>query len=273
MLERLLTHRGTELAQLAAASGVAEPELRALIAGAAPGESQLRALAPALGFHAADLFVIADTPVPEDLTPLDPNAGGAVASLLEIMMSLPPERRRRVHRLMAEMPREPRPQDVPETPQRLFGLTRRSVGAPLVTMLVVNRNLRSHTAYVAAFLTRERMYLSRVTYPMIASGVSPLRPELIMGFATVLGIPAGDLAALTGIALPDEPVRDDPLAAELARLLWDLRRLSSTQTRQLVEEAKSMLVRVPDGASMKEWIRIIHVPGQGWLGGRRAPGE
>jgi hypothetical protein len=40
-----------------------------VIDGALPGDSLLRALAPALGFHAADLFVVADVPLPDDLLP------------------------------------------------------------------------------------------------------------------------------------------------------------------------------------------------------------
>ena len=69
LLARLLKHRGTDITWLSAACGVAEPEIRPVIDGAAPDESLLRALAPALGFHTADLFVMADVPVPEDLAP------------------------------------------------------------------------------------------------------------------------------------------------------------------------------------------------------------
>lgn len=54
-----------------------------MIDGALPSGSQLRALAPALGFHAADLFVIADVPLPEDLAPLDRAAGEVIRSLVK----------------------------------------------------------------------------------------------------------------------------------------------------------------------------------------------
>jgi hypothetical protein len=158
LLARLLEHRGTGLTHLAAASGIAEPELRSLIDGTAPGESQLRDLAPALGFHTADLFVIAHVPVPEDLTPLDPAAGREAARLLRTVMDLPPDRRRRIHRLVEEMPQQPRPAADPAHPPReTFHPDLGGAGAMLVTMLWANRNLGAGTAEAMDYLTRGRI--------------------------------------------------------------------------------------------------------------------
>lgn len=56
----------------------------------------------------------------------------------------------------------------------------------------------------------------------------------------MLGIPAGDLAALTSITLPEEPHTTEPTAADMADLIWDLRRLTADQVRHVVEAAASM---------------------------------
>jgi hypothetical protein len=59
LLARLLRHRGTDITWLSASCGVGEPEIRSVLDGAPPDESQLHALAPALGFHRAfDNYVL-----------------------------------------------------------------------------------------------------------------------------------------------------------------------------------------------------------------------
>jgi hypothetical protein len=274
LLDRLLTRRGTDLARLAASSGIAEAGLHTLIDGTAPSDAQLRTLAPALGFHAADLFVIANVPVPEDLTPLDPTAGRIAAHLMDTMWALPPDQRRRVHRLVAELPQEPRPDVEPGAARaRTFDQCRNGLAAMPVTMLWANRNLGPRIAHVVTRLTRGRMYLSIATYPGMANHRAPLRPEWVAGFATALGIPVGDLAALIGVPLPDEPLRDDPLAAELAGLLWNVRRLTASQTTLVRAEVDAMLVPVPEGAPDHEWNRVFHAGDGTWWGAPRTPGE
>ncbi|MGW7381719.1 hypothetical protein [Streptomyces sp. NPDC054794] len=49
------------------------------------------------------------------------------------------------------------------------------------------------------------------------------------GFATALGISAGGLAAIIGVELPESPRPDDLLAAEMAGLLSNCRRLTAAQ--------------------------------------------
>ncbi|MFD1663029.1 hypothetical protein ACFSL4_33895, partial [Streptomyces caeni] len=70
LLTRLLNNRRVDVAWLSSASGIPETELRSVLAGTPPLSSQLDVLAPALGFHATDLHVIADVAVPGTLTPL-----------------------------------------------------------------------------------------------------------------------------------------------------------------------------------------------------------
>jgi hypothetical protein len=274
LLTRLLKHWGTSIAWLSTSSGVAESEVRSLIDGAVPDESQLHALAPALGLHAADLFVIADVPLPEALTPLDRAAGDVISNLVHIMMALPSDQRLRIHRLVGQLPQQSRPRNEPTRALRTYDQREAGFGAMLVSMLCGNRNLHApgNAAKTVAMLTRGRMYLSAATYPMIGYGRARLHSDWVVGFATTLSIPAGDLAALTGIESPDEPLRDDPLASEMAELIWDFRRLSAAQAKHVLDEARAMLVVVPDDGSDREWNRIFHQH-DNWWGAPRTAGE
>jgi hypothetical protein len=256
---------------LSSSSCVAESEIRAVIDGAVPGESLLRALAPALGFHAADLFVMADVPLPGDLAPLDPAAGDVISSLVHAMMALPPGQRLRIHQLVGELPQQPRVRDEPVKPRWAFNQKEAGFGAMLVSMLLHNRNLQGPVAAAktVTIVTRGGMYLSASTYMVIGHGRTSVRPERLAGFATVLGIPAGDLAAITGIDLSGQPHRDDPLASEMADLIWNLRRLSAVQAKRVLREARAMLVPVPGDAPEEEWNRVYHQHGV-WWGAPRA---
>jgi hypothetical protein len=274
MLTRLLEHRRSSIAELSASSGVAESGLRPVVDGTPPNASQLYALAPVLGFHAADLFVIADVALPEDLTPLDRAAGDVISDLVNVMMALPPDRRLPIHRLIAELPQQPRSRNQPVKPLRTYDQREGGFGAMLVSMLCDNRNLHCSTnlAKTIAMLTRGRMYLSAPTYVAIGRARSFLRSDLVVGFATALGIAAGDLAAVIGVELPDEPLRDDPLASEMAQLIWDFRRLSAAQAAHVLDEAEAMLEVVPDDGSEREWNRV-HRQNYQWWGAPRTVGE
>lgn len=273
MLARLLRHRGADLAWLSASSGVTVPAIRSVIEGAPPGEPQLRALASAFGFRAADLFVMADVALPEDLTPLDPAAGDVISSLVKTLTALPPGQRLRIYQFAGELPREPRPRNAPVKSTRTFSQREAGCGAMLLSMLCGNRNLHPlDAAKTVAMLSRGRMYLSASTYLRIGHGRTPVRPEWLAGFAAVMGIPVGDLAAVTGIGLPGGPVRDHLLAPEMAELIWNLRRLSAAHARHLHDEAKAMLVPIPDGATDEEWNRVYHQHGV-WWGAPRTDGE
>lgn len=268
LLTRLLRHRRVDLAWLASASGIPEADLRSVSEGAPPLASQLDALAPALGFHTADLYVIADVQVPAALTAGDPAAGSGIVSLLRVTMALPPDQRNRVHQLVAELPREPcdRPGALPSTYSRQDS----GAGALLVNLLRGNRNLHSVAAAAKALavLTDGRVYLSVSTIHAIGRGRVTPTPEWAAGFAATLGIPPGDLAALTGVELCRPSWSDDPLEAEMARLLWNCRHLTAAQAEHAHAEATSMLVAVPDGAPDEEWNRVFRRRGT-WWGARR----
>lgn len=251
---------------MSASSTVAESEICSVLDGGPADEPLLHALASALGFHAADLFVIADVSVPEDLAPLDREAGAEIDRLLHTMLALPVEQRLKIHRLIEQLPQVARPAVDHAKPPRSFDLETAGFGAMLLSLLCSNRNLHSPAAAATtvASLTHGHMYLSASTYMGIAHGHVRLRPEWVLHIATVLGIPAGDLAAITGIDIGDARVSDSSLAAEMAEMIWNLRRLSAPQARKVREQAESMLVIVPEDGPENRWTRLYHVRGIWW---------
>src|SRR5262249_34795689 len=107
LLTRLLNRRQTDIAWLASACGIPEGELRAVTNGASPPPSQLEVLAATLGFHTADLFVIAGLSVPEPFQPCEPTAGHDLWRLIEVMMALPADQRTHVRETAEQLPQLP----------------------------------------------------------------------------------------------------------------------------------------------------------------------
>ncbi|WNM29290.1 hypothetical protein RKE30_02175 [Streptomyces sp. Li-HN-5-11] len=253
LLTRLLSNRRVDVAWLSSTSGIPETELRSVVSGMPPLASQLDDLASALGFHAADLYVIADVPGPEALTPRDPAAGSAIADLLRITMALPSDQRAHIHRLVDQLPLELK--ERPSAPPFMYDQQEAGFGAMLANLLCGNRNLHSLTAAAKtlALLTEGRVHLAASTISGIGRGRVPLTPDRVAGFATALGIPAGDLAAITGVALRESSRPDDPLAAEMARLLWNCRRLTTAQVGRVRDKAEALRValRVADSRGQR----------------------
>lgn len=129
-----------------------------------------------------------------------------------------------------------------------------------------HRNLRSLTAAakILALVTKGRVYLAASTVSGIGRGRIALTVDRVAGFATGFGIPGGDLAAVTAVELREKSGPDDPLAAEMARLLWNCRSLTTAQVEYVRDEADSMLVAVPDGAPGADWNLIRHHHGRWW---------
>jgi hypothetical protein len=87
-----------------------------------------------------------------------------------------------------------------------------------------------------------------------------LTPDLLAGFAVMLGIPVGDLAALGDVRLPNGGVPAHSVPADMAVLIWEVRRLTAEQVRQVLDEANSM---------SRGWRNISRAspeghPGRGW---------
>ena len=238
LLARLMDHHGFDAGSLSKAAGVAESEIGGVLDGTPPSPPLLRSLAPALGLRTPDLFVIATVPVPEDLAPLDPEAGAIVKGLVWDVTHLPPDERSHILQLARSLPQEARTQ--PPADAQVLARFEPTFGAVLVAMLRDNRNLPTwgHTTMVISALTDFRMCLSSVTVIQIAGMPRMQKPKWLAGLATTLGIPIRDISALTGIDLPDDPV--DPAVAGLADLLWEARRLTAYQVRSLRSHARAL---------------------------------
>lgn len=215
MLASLLDHRELSAQELADCAESTADEVRAVLAGESPGEGLLRRLAPALGFHAVDLFILAGRAVPDDLAPLDATAVKWAATMVTDAVRLPEARRRELLQMIRSLPQEERRSSF--APKPLMPLAD-GPGACVIRMLQY-RNLNwMGIARTLAFVTPT--YLSAATYGVIGSGRKELTPRLVTDFAALLGIDACELAALTGVSLREVPPPPSPEAVDAAALLW-----------------------------------------------------
>ncbi|MFJ8663534.1 hypothetical protein [Streptomyces sp. NPDC093795] len=224
------THRN-----LSARAGVPGSELQAVLDGASPRPPLLRRLAPALKLRTADLFVIAGTPVPDELAPLDIKAGSQIPPLAKYALPLPSDRRQQLRRLAQSLPRHKRTQ--PNLPTPAHQRYQPSHGALLVHMLG-NRNLNWTASAKTLYHLTGRLHAA-ATIGAIGHGRKEVTPGLLADFATLLGIPAHDLAALTGIDPPDQTPSQNPAAADVAELIWDIRSLTAAQVQHINDTAKN----------------------------------
>lgn len=238
LLARLSGHRELDVRSLSELAGTPEPELQAVFKGASPSLSLLTKLAPALGLHIADLLVIAGLPVPEELAPLDPRAGSLVPRVAGRSVCLPSGSRERLLEYARSLPQHARTQPVPVP--KSYEQYPPGFGALLMRMLN-NRNLNWwQSAETFARLTGGHLYLSAATVGAVGRDQNRLTPDMLAGFAVVLGIPVDDLAALRDVRLPDGGVPAYSVPADIAVLLWEVRRLTAGQVRQVLDEANSM---------------------------------
>lgn len=224
LLERLLEHRRADPAAVAQSAGLS------VVDG---GPAALRRLAPVLGFHTADLFVIAGRDVPVDLAPASGTRPWHVGQVMRSAMKLYGERLDRLHGFIRSLPvllpAEPLPASdrSPTDP------------AALVRCLLANRNIRPHIAQLLRFVG-DGPYVSDSTVYRVLNGESALTPRYVTAFAAVLGMQAGDLAALTGIGPPVESARLYPRRDLLAALAWDARRLTGEQLSRVQQLATDL---------------------------------
>lgn len=228
--------RGLDVGSLAQRASVPEADVEALVGGARPESSLLRQLAPALGVHASDLFVIGGLPVPEDLAPLDAEAGDRMTSLAWSLIHLPGAVSD-LHGLIRSMPQMPRPQ--PPAPPPAYQLYPAGSGGLILRMLH-NRNLGWSASARYLFGIGGFGMLSASTIGLIGRGEKELTPGLLAGFGAFLDIAARDLAAVTGIDFPDDPTSQHPDSAAVARLIWDARRLTGGQLDQVQTRAHAI---------------------------------
>ncbi|WCD91016.1 hypothetical protein KPP03845_107445 [Streptomyces xanthophaeus] len=224
------------MSDLSERAGVTGSELRAVLGGAVPRPPLLQRLAPALDLHTADLFVIAGTAVPDELAPFDTKAGNQIPSLAGYAMALPPDHVQQLRRLAQSLPRHNRIQ--PSPPLLAHEQYQPSHGAVLMGMLG-NRNL-NWTASAKTLYHLTGRLLAAATIGAIGHGRKEVTPDLLADFATLLGVPAHDLAALTGIEPLDQTPPQNPAAANVAELIWDIRHLTADQVQHISDKAKNL---------------------------------
>lgn len=112
----------------------------------------------------------------------------------------------------------------------------------MVLRMFRNRNLdRLGTAKCLALMTPH--YLAVSTIGLIGRGDKELTPDLVASFAALLAVPADELAALTGVG-PPGATAVTPAARDVAALIWETRRLTARQVKDVVSEADTMLRRL-----------------------------
>jgi hypothetical protein len=238
LLGRLLDHRKLDVRDLPGTDDE-EREFRAVLAGAAPGPPFLRRLAPALGMHVPDLYVIAGMEVPQELAPLDAGAepetarlawhagqlsAGSLDELLDFARSLPQHDRAEPF---------PAPRKHEQYP-RGFGGT--------LARLLATRNLNwLSSVRVLYAVSLGHVYWSAATIGLIGHARKEVTPALMTVFAAALGIPAGDLAALAGMS-PAEggEIPLNPAADAMAELTWEARRRTAEQVELVHGKAGAM---------------------------------
>ncbi|MET9879925.1 hypothetical protein ABZZ36_35735 [Actinacidiphila glaucinigra] len=214
------------------------PDSSAVDLSEPPTPSALRRLAPELGLHTADLFVIAGVDVPGDLAPVDATAGRHLPDLVRHAVALPPRQRTVLRRYVASLPQQERPAPVPGPPPH-----ERYPDGPgaLLMRLARNRNL-GWTATAKTFFLVTGRYWSAATYGCVARGTVELTAGLLADFCEVLDVPSDDLAAVTGVALsgPDASPTANAGTAGVAELIWDVRRLTERRLLAVTDLAEAM---------------------------------
>lgn len=225
MLGRLAQRRGLDRATLLREAGVGAGELRS--------PEALRRVAAVLGWHAADVFALAGAGLPDDLAPVDRAAGSQVHALARSVLALGAEEREAVRRFAASLPDESAGRAVRQP--AAYMAYPPGPGAVLIRM-AWNRNLDWMATAMTVGVVTPRNW-SAVSYGSVGRATTPVTSELLADFCAVLDVPADDLSAVTGVALPTASATRAP--TPVAELIWIVRRLSGEQVAMVVEFATS----------------------------------
>jgi hypothetical protein len=235
-LARCARRRHRDTAGLSRLVGVPEAELTAVLAGAEPSSSFLREVAPALGMHTSDLFVIAGLAVPDDLAPMGRKERGMqLAHLVLTVGRLREPQRSTLREVVRSLPQEAHTPPTPPSYERYP-----SGPGGLVLRLLHNRDMDWLASAVCLYGLTGVGPLSASTVGMVGRGKKELTANLAAAFATILGIAVDDLADVTGVGLPARGWVAKPAAAEAASFIWDTRRLTDQQMDQVAELAGEM---------------------------------
>jgi hypothetical protein len=204
-------------------------ELPPFQAGEPLTEEFLSRLAERVGMRSHDLFLVADLVIPDDALHFDEEASRELPQLVKRALTLRTSDRQRLRvcaRSLAEVPQTLTPRKKRSLAQYPTGF-----GSLLVRMLAL-RNLGWSSAAKVMYLM-SGVYLSAATIGAVGRGVKELDPELLDGFAAVLGVPVEVLASLTGMRQMPVSRRNSQEVIETAALLWDMRHLTAEQVRQV----------------------------------------
>lgn len=171
-LWRLLSHRrptfGTSIeymvAALAELADVSRSDLGAVIDGAEPTLELVARLGPALGFHPADMFVIAGLSVPRDLASAWPTSPLNVGSIIRDALRMGARQLSRLNEVILSLSREPRTEpapadDYPEGP------------GSLLVRLARNRNIRPYNVEEAPPWQARSPKVTSVRRPRMIGGM------------------------------------------------------------------------------------------------------
>ncbi|MEU8332915.1 hypothetical protein [Micromonospora sp. NPDC048839] len=231
MVARLSANRGQNVGSLMRAAQVDQAELEAAFKGDASNPSVLRRLAPALGLHAADLFVLAGLDVPSDLAPFAAPADSILDQVVRTALRLPLDRCQQLLGVARSM----------SPPAPIAPIARKRDPFPygpgaVIVRLLRNRNLNNLNSAKALYRLAGIGPLSAATIHLVGNGRKQLSPELLSGFATVLSFRVEDLAALIDVELPQSCPPADARTSQVAELIWEVRHLRSDQLHALQGE-------------------------------------
>jgi hypothetical protein len=217
-------------------------ELLAVLGGAVPGPLLLYRLATALGMHVPDLYLIAGMEVPQDLAPLDAEAGPLAARLVREAAELPERHQGELLDFALSLPQQDRAEPFP-APKK-WEQYPPGFGGMLARMLATRNLDWLSSVKVLYAVSLGRVYWSAATVGLVGRGRKEVTPDLVTVFAAALGIPAADLAAIGGIRLPAEAgIRLNPAAAAMAELTWEARRLTAEQVNLVRGKAEAIRQR------------------------------
>ncbi|MGY1498621.1 hypothetical protein ACW4TU_18820 [Streptomyces sp. QTS52] len=222
-------------------AGAVDPELRETVrnlrlADEKPGPDLLNTVADALSLHRPDVFLIAGVAVPDEALPQDDQAGGELPRLVRSALQLPASGTKQLCDYARALPQEPRTQ--PHRVPHLYQQYPPGFGGLLVRLLAL-RNLNwIKSAQVLSLMSG--VHLSASTIGAVGRGKKDLDSDLLAALAVVLGVPAPVLSSLTNLPVKESSPQPSAQTAEVAELLWLVRRLTADQVRQLREMAEGM---------------------------------
>jgi hypothetical protein len=202
---------------------------------AEPADDVLHRLAPVLGLHVADLFVIAGRPLPDDLAPAELTGPRDVEDLVGWRAhQLDAEGRARLRDFVDGLPARP------VTRTRPFPSDGRELTAgTILRRLLANRNLRIRNTLLTELGAGP--YMSTATYRMALAEAIPLSDDYVNAFARTVGIPVVDLAVLIDREVAELPwTGSRPWPRDLVELAWAARRLDDDQLRAAMDHADSL---------------------------------